>query len=99
MQFEKVKHDPKQVWKTVNKFLNRKQKCPEINYVKTQNGQISDPTELAEYFNDYFTDFGPDIAKTGDNSNRNFTDYITKATSNQSSKLCLSPKNIDLFCP
>jgi hypothetical protein len=31
LQFEKVKHDPKQAWKTVNKILNRKQKCPEIN--------------------------------------------------------------------
>ena len=26
---KKVKHDPKQAWKTVNKILNRKQKCPE----------------------------------------------------------------------
>ena len=82
VQFEKVKHDPKHAWKTVNKILNRKQKCPEINSVKTQNGEISDPTELAECFNDYFTNVGPDIAKTIDNSDINFTDYITRATSN-----------------
>jgi hypothetical protein len=43
---------------------------------------ISDPTELAECFNDYFTNVGPDIAKTIDNSDINFTDYITRATSN-----------------
>ena len=26
--------------------------CQEINAVKTQNGEISDPTELAECFNE-----------------------------------------------
>ena len=55
VQFEKVKHDPKQACKTVNKIFDRKQRYPEINSVKTQNGEISDPTELAECFNDYFT--------------------------------------------
>ena len=48
---------------------------------KTQNGEISDPTELAECFNDYFINVGPDIAKTIDKSVRDFMDYITKATS------------------
>ncbi|CAB3992421.1 Hypothetical predicted protein, partial [Paramuricea clavata] len=82
VQFDKVKHEPKQAWKTVNKILNRKQKCPDINSVKTQNGEITDPNELAESFNDYFTNIGPDIAKTIDKGDRNFTDYITRVTSN-----------------
>ena len=30
-QFESVKHDPKKAWKTVNKILNWKQECREIN--------------------------------------------------------------------
>ena len=30
-EFKKVKHDPKQAWKTVNKILNRKQESREIN--------------------------------------------------------------------
>ena len=59
----------------------RKLMCKEINTVKTQNGEISDPTELAECFNDYFINVGPDIAKTIDKSDRNFMGYITKATS------------------
>ena len=80
-QFEKVKHDPKEAWKTINQILNRKQMCQETNADKTQNKEISDPTELAECFNDYFIDVGPDIAKTTDKGDRNFMDYITKATS------------------
>ena len=35
-EFEKVKHDPKQAWKTVNKILNRKQESREINCLETQ---------------------------------------------------------------
>ena len=80
-QFEKVKHDPKETWKTINQILNRKQMCQETNADKTQNKEISDPTELAECFNDYFINVGPDIAKTTDKGDRNFIDYITKATS------------------
>ena len=51
----------------VNKILYRKQKCSEINPIKTQNGKISDPAKLTECFNDYFTNVGPNIAKTIDN--------------------------------
>ena len=80
VQFDKVIHDPKQAWKTVNKILNRKQECSEINSIKTQNGEISDSTELAECFNDYFTNVGPDIAKTIDNCDGDFTDCITHKT-------------------
>ncbi|CAB4039433.1 Hypothetical predicted protein, partial [Paramuricea clavata] len=54
----------KKAWKTVNKILNRKQECREINCNHTQNGQISCPNELAEHFNNYFTDIGPKIATT-----------------------------------
>ena len=60
--------------------MNQKQKCREIKAVKTQNGDISDPTELAECFSDYFINVGPDIAKTIDKSDRNFMDFITTAT-------------------
>jgi hypothetical protein len=41
-----------------------------------QSRQISNLIELAECFNNYFTDIGPNIAKTIDNSDRNLTDYI-----------------------
>ncbi len=80
-EFEKVKHDPKQAWKTVNKILNRKQESREINCLETQRGQISHPAELAECFNNYFTDIGPDIAKNIDSGDRNFKDYITTTSS------------------
>ena len=79
--FKKVKHDPKQAWKTVNKILNRKQEGREINCLETQRGQISHPKELAECFNNYFTNIGPDIAKNIENGDRNFKDYITITTS------------------
>ena len=65
-QFEKAKHDPKAALKTINQILNRKQMRQEINAVKTQNVEISDPIQLAECFNDYFINVGPDIAKTID---------------------------------
>jgi hypothetical protein len=46
--------------------------------VETQRGQIS---QLAECFNNYFTNIGPDIAKNIDNGDRNLKDYITTTIS------------------
>ena len=82
LEFEKVKHDRKQAWNTVNKILNRKKNSPDINCIETQIGEINNPSELADCFNDYFTNIGSDIAKSMPNSDRNFTDYLSKATSN-----------------
>ena len=42
---------------------------------------MSDPTELAECFNDYFINVGPDIAKTIDKRDRSFMGYVTTTTS------------------
>ena len=81
LELEKVKHDPKQAWNTVNKILNRKKNSPDINCVKTQIGDINNPSELADCFNDYFTNIGSDIAKSIPSSDGNFTDYLSKATS------------------
>ena len=65
----------------MDKILNRKQESREINCLETQRGQISHPVELAECFNNYFTDIGPDIAKNIDSGDRNFKDYITTTSS------------------
>ena len=41
-EFERVKHDPKQAWKTLNKILNRKQEGREINCLETQRSYRED---------------------------------------------------------
>ena len=76
-QFVSVTNNPKQAWKTVNKILNRKQECgSEINCINSQSGQITCSNELAESFNNYFTNIGPNIANTIENSDVNFMDYL-----------------------
>ena len=83
----------------MNKILKRKQQGREINGLKTQTGQISHPTELAECFNNHFTNIGLDIAKNIDIGDRNFKDYITTTTSSFYSifKKCLNQTYTD-FC-
>ena len=53
-QFKDVKHDPKNVWKTVKKILNRDKKSSDINFVNYGAPQISSPIELAKCFKNYF---------------------------------------------
>ena len=77
-----MKHDPKQAWNTVNKILNWKKNSPDINCIESLIGEINNPSELANCFNDYFTNIGSDIAKNIPNSDRNFTDYLSEAVNN-----------------
>ena len=80
-----MKHDPKQAWNTgtlIRSILNRKKNSPDINCIETQIGEINNPSELADCSNDYFADIGSDITKSIPNSDGNFTDYLSKATSN-----------------
>jgi hypothetical protein len=53
-----------------------KKESREKNCLETRRGQISHPAELAECFNNYFPNIGPDIAKNIDTGDLNFKDYI-----------------------
>ncbi len=77
-QFVNVKDDPKKAWKTVNKILNREKKSSDINCINYETHQISNPNELAECFNNYFTNIGPEIAHSIDSSDVNFRDKYIK---------------------
>ncbi len=80
-QFVNVKDDPKKAWKIGNKILNRENKSSDINCINYETHQISNPNELAECFNNYFTSIGPEIANGIDSSDVNFSDNIMNISS------------------
>ena len=58
----KYKHDSKMMWKTLNEIINRKTKKKEISneFIDSNStDSIINPKEIANKFNNYFINIGP----------------------------------------
>ena len=76
--FEKFKKDIKGTWMTIKQIINRSDKIREFpKYFNIDNIEVSNPTEIATKFNDYFTEIGPKLAESIlPPQGRYFTDYL-----------------------
>ena len=65
-QFIKYKNNSKMTWQTINKLLNRNKKKEKLSHVfqqKNSDINFSDPIVIANKFNEYFVNVGPNLAK------------------------------------
>ena len=63
-EFEKHKNDIKNTWTTVKDVLNKSKLQREFpKYFNIENQQISNKQDIASYFNDFFINIGPELAK------------------------------------
>ena len=76
--FNKYKNDARMTWSTIKDILNKtksKQNFP--NYFMINGTQISDAQDIANKFNDYFVNIGPNLASNVSiNSTYSFKDYL-----------------------
>jgi len=77
--FEKYKDDTKNTWKTIKNIINKdslKSNFPET--FKINNERESSPKKIADAFNEYFVQIGPQLANSTQNpaSNRSHRDYL-----------------------
>ena len=86
-QFEKCKNNLKTTWKLVGTFVNRKTKGQTIpNKILANNRIYTKQSDIAEQFNNYFVNIGPELAsKIADNIGP--TQFINKSPSS-SFNLC-----------
>ena len=75
------KHKPKQVWKTINNLLVKQNKQTVVNELDIEGEILTNPQDIAEGFNDYFSKIGPNLASKIGTSNCNFENYIKKTKS------------------
>ena len=75
------KNDPKGAWKTMNNLLGKTPNNTVVNELKLNEVNLTSPEEIAEGFNDYFSNIGPKLAQSIGNFNCNFEDYIKKTDS------------------
>jgi hypothetical protein len=88
-EMEKNKHNLRKTWQTINQVINRrkvkKQKIDSISI----GGQLStDPQEIADFFNNYFSNIGTTLDKKIPVNNKDPTSYIP---SNSNASIFLRP--------
>ena len=80
-KFEMFSKDCRKTWENINDILGRKKGKMDIPKVFNSNGNIlSGNFEIAEGFNDFFSNIGPKLAKSIPKSNKLFTDYLDNPT-------------------
>ena len=70
------KHNPKQAWKTINNLLGRQNKQAVVNELVIEGEILANPEDIAEGFNNYFSNIGPNLASKIGTSNCDFEHYI-----------------------
>ena len=61
--FYKSKNDSKKTWKQINDLISSCNQYKRHNYFKTNDSILTDHTDIANNFNSYFTNIGPNLAK------------------------------------
>ena len=73
--------ESKKAWKSINSLLGRQNKPTVVNELTVGNSKSTCPEDIAEGFNEYFSNIGPDLSSKIDSSNYNFETYIKNANS------------------
>ena len=76
--FHKYQNDVKNTWDTIKTAINkRRHKSQYPDFFKINNTNIFDKTEIANHFNRYFVNIGPELADSLDTSGKAaFTSYL-----------------------
>ena len=95
------KSNAKSTWKLLNHLINKKKsKCKLPSFFKSNEEEIFNPTHIANRFCEYFTNIGPDLAKSvpaSDKSHRSFLDgsfinsfFLHSASEQEVTEICSS---------
>ena len=76
--FEDNKRNCKAVWNGINEIIYSKSKANawEPNYLLINGKAVSQPKDIAEHFNDYFTSISKELEKHVPPTKRNFSNYL-----------------------
>ena len=73
--------NPKEAWKTINNLLGRSPSDTTVNELNVNGSNITSEDEIANAFNEYFTNIGPNLANSIHDSDASFEQFIKPAES------------------
>ena len=89
-QFNQCKHDLKRTWKLINSTINNGPKFSKITKLMHNDAIVEDKVQMANIFNNYFSQVGFNLARRIPTTHRSFHQYL--GDRNQSS-IFFSPTN------
>ena len=77
-QFEKNKSNIRHTWSTIKEILSKKRNKKDFpHYFKLSDQHISDPMAIANHFNKFFANIGPELSKNlHSNSKKTVSSYM-----------------------
>ena len=75
-KFINAKGNMSSTWNTINKILNKQAKNKYVHSFKCDNNIINLPKDVANCFNEYFTNIGPNQAQKIDRIDKNHDEYL-----------------------
>ena len=75
-------------WNTINQIINKNKPCNSTDTLVIDDKEITNPAEIAEAFNSFFTSIGPELASKINCNKKHFTDYLSKPNKNT---MCFIP--------
>ena len=80
-KFESTKSNIRQTWKTINEIIGRNKAKNHQNAFKTDSGNIvTEPGNIADCFNNFFVEIGPNLASNIQHSGKDFYEYLDEPT-------------------
>ena len=96
LQFEKNKNNAKDIWKGIRSLVNIKSpKSSCIKVMDENNNLISDPTKIANIFNDHFSSLGSKVQQKIPNQAGDYRSYFRKRRND--GKPCINPDGSSFF--
>ena len=92
-----VKGNMKETWKILKTVLNKHKSCGKLpcSEFKHENKVITDPTDIANKFNEYFTNIGPNLAKGIPVVDKSIQDFMS---GNHIGSMFLNPVTKEELC-
>ena len=76
-KFEICKSDIKKTWDTIKELIKKKKHRPQLPTSFLHDKKYTNnPTEIANNFNEFFSNIGPNLAKQFDKHSSNFKQYL-----------------------
>jgi hypothetical protein len=76
--FENCKSNIKKQWDIIKEIINRKKVCNEISSIIVEGKEISSENEIAQKFNEFFVNIGPQLASKIPKNNKSPLTYMEK---------------------
>ena len=79
--FETYNGNSRKTWETINEVTRRKSGKATINELKLNGARITNSTEIAEGFNKFFAEIGPELSRDLEEVGTSFDEFVIQASS------------------